>query len=225
MSEYNKEDYQNMMPDYNSQEEQNYYQNIMLRIGFGRRLGAWLIDFVSLSALIAVLIMALEYSGYFASHGVSISELASSADFMKNLEKITLFSMTLMPFTVMLNLIYYSTEIFLGASLGKILLGIKIASDTRYEANIQTLLIRFVTKQSSTVMNLLTLLTTIQLFQTIGGLFGIVIFLGSFAVLAEQKKALHDYIAKTAVYFKEEIVPLDYTEQHNSEFKNEGFNG
>ncbi len=220
MSEYNKEDYQNMMPDY-SQDDREFYENIMIRIGFGRRLGAWIIDLISVSALTAVLVMVLEYTGYFASQGISLSDL-SGADFTKNLETISIFSMTILPFTVILNLIYYSTEIFLGASLGKILLGIKIASDTRYEADMQKLIIRFSTKHISTVMNLLTLITSLLFLQSIGSILGIVIFFGCFAVIAEQKKALHDYIAGTAVYYKEEIVPTDYiiddtNENHNKE--------
>lgn len=218
MSEYNKEDYQNMMPDY-SQEDREYYENIMLRIGFGRRLGAWIIDLISVSALIAVLVMVLEYTGYFASQGISLSDL-SGPDFTNNLEAISEFSMSLMPFTVILSLLYYSTEIFLGASLGKILLGIKIAADTRYEADLQKLIIRFSIKHISTIMNLLTLITSLIFLQSIGGIFGIVVFLGCFAVLAEQKKALHDYIAGTSVYYKDEIAPTDYYISNTNENQN-----
>lgn len=219
MSEYNKQDYQNMMPDY-SQEDKNYYENVMLRIGFGRRFGAWIIDLISVSALTALLIMVLEYTGYFASEGVSITDLATSANFLENMEKYTAFSITLMPFTVILSLLYYSTEIFLGASLGKLLLGIKIASETRYEADIQQLVIRYSTKHISTVMNLLALITSLMFLQSIGGILGIVVFFGCFAVLAEQKKALHDYIAKTAVYYKDEIASSDYQINESNDYQN-----
>lgn len=206
MEDYNKEQYQNMMPDYSNQDDADQ-QNIYLRVGFGRRFGAWLIDGISLAALSVVMIMTLDSFGYFSQNGIDFKSFMdfSLSNFEKMQTQMEEFSMLILPFSVIISLLYYSMEIFLGASLGKILLNIKIANENRTDADLQKLLIRYLTKHSNLVMSLLYVITTLLILNQLGSIFGLVIFLGSFAVLGYQKKALHDYIAGTAVYYKDEI--------------------
>lgn len=214
MSELNKSDYQNMMPDYQSDEDRFYYENIMLRVGFGRRFAAWLIDGISVGVLGMILVMIMNSTGYLAKNGISLNDF-TQLDFMKNQSLIEDFSLLIAPYTTIISLLYYSVEIFLGASLGKILLNIKIASQTRYEADMKTLLLRYSIKHINTILSIFAIITSLTFISSIGGIFGIIVFVGCFVVLGQNKMALHDYIAKTAVFYKDDIAPIEYTYEDN----------
>ena len=99
---------------------------------------------------------------------------------------------------------YGLIEAFTGASPGKMVLGIKIGLAEGTAAPVSTLLIRYAVKNSGTILQLLGSIGLAFLIP-VAGLASLVIFVGCFFVLGQNKQALHDLVAKTAVYPKEKL--------------------
>lgn len=102
--------------------------------------------------------------------------------------------------------IYYLLEGFIGASVGKLMLGIKIARTDDRKGNIVLYLIRFFIKNSGVLLSVIGTLTCIALLSEIGIWLAVFIILGCFLVLTKPKKALHDIIAGTAIYNKKDLM-------------------
>ncbi|GIV56644.1 MAG: hypothetical protein KatS3mg040_1412 [Candidatus Kapaibacterium sp.] len=185
-----------------------------LRIGFGRRLGALLIDAVIIAALAAGVytiahdtfekLLSTYISHQLQEQSVALSELdGEQAD-------------AIMDFTTAgivwgfiagsLALLYSLMEIAYGATLGKMALGIKIANADATTASTGTLATRWFIKSGlASLLNLLATLTAASILSTLATIVGIVIFIGCFFVLGANRQALHDMIAKTAVYRRRDI--------------------
>jgi uncharacterized RDD family membrane protein YckC len=181
----------NMMPDYS---EINPYE---YRIGFGKRLLAFIIDYLIVSIIFAIILITTN----------QIEDIVSSAknmfsDMKGYIEAVK----SIMPVYILFSLVYYSLEGFIGATVGKLLLGIRIANDDRTHAGLSKMLSRFAFKNISTIFSLLTLITALSLFENIGFYLGIIIFVGYFFVLSAKKQAFHDSLAKTAVFYSDEII-------------------
>jgi uncharacterized RDD family membrane protein YckC len=98
-------------------------------------------------------------------------------------------------------LAYTSTEIFLAGSPGKLILKMKIGSETGAVPAPQDQLIRrWLIKSSGSLLNLLYAFTFIGLFWWLASLAGLVILVGCFFALGANRQALHDVLAHTAVY-------------------------
>ncbi len=97
-------------------------------------------------------------------------------------------------------------EGFTGTSLGKIIVGIKIGNDKGIRAHVGQLWLRSGVKNIAIVCALLSILSHSKSFGQLGSILGLVVFLGFFATLGSDKKALHDWIAQTAVYHKKDLV-------------------
>jgi len=102
--------------------------------------------------------------------------------------------------TQLLSLVWIVWEGLTGAALGKMLLKIRIKSDTGATGTPDKLLLRAAVKYSSSLLGLLGALTGIGILLKLGNLAGLVIFIGCFFVLSANRQALHDLVAKTAVY-------------------------
>ncbi len=185
----NPQDYSQMMPDY------SYYDPYAIRVSFGRRLGAYLIDYLIYSLILMILLFA---TGKF-DEILSISN-NGSLDLNAMLE----ISNSITPLALALSLIYYSLEAFIGATLGKLTLGIKIASVDQTPAPLSKLLIRYFVKNISTVLATLGLL--VSLFSSIGSILGIIVFIGFFFILGKKRQGFHDMIAGTTVFYNEDII-------------------
>lgn len=182
-------DYSQMMPDY------SYNDPYAFRVGFGRRLGAFLIDYLIFSLIFTIVL-------FITGKIDDLMSIGTSGTF--DLEEIMNASQSIAPLTLTISLIYYSLEAFIGATLGKLTLGIKIASDNQTPAPIQKLLIRYIVKNVNTV--LATIGLAISFMGTIGSLLGFVVFIGFFFIFGQKKQGFHDMIAGTAVYYNEEII-------------------
>ena len=90
-----------------------------------------------------------------------------------------------------------------GAAAGKLILGMRIKSADGQPANIGQLLGRGMLKQIINVMGLLAWLTGIEMLNMVGGVLGLIIFIGCFFALGSGKQALHDMVLQTAVYPKD----------------------
>jgi uncharacterized RDD family membrane protein YckC len=65
---------------------------------------------------------------------------------------------------------------------------------------------RWLLKNMSSVIGILNLIMLSPVLDLIGSIIGIVIFIGCFFVLGDNKQALHDILAGTAVFRKKDIV-------------------
>jgi uncharacterized RDD family membrane protein YckC len=106
-----------------------------------------------------------------------------------------------------LGTVYFLVEGFTGYTLGKLLLGIRVASADGRQAPVSQLLARFAMKNINFLCTVLAALTGVALLATLGNLLGLAIFVGCFFVLGASRQALHDMVAKTAVYPKDKIAP------------------
>jgi uncharacterized RDD family membrane protein YckC len=182
-------DYSQMMPDY------SYNDPYAFRVGFGRRLGAFLIDYLIFSLLMTIILF---------STGKMDDLMAIGSSGSIDIEELMGASQSIAPLVLTLSLIYYSLEAFIGATLGKLTLGIKIASDNQTPAPIQKLLIRYIVKNVNTVLTTIGL--AISFMGTIGSLLGFVVFIGYFFIFGQKKQGFHDMLAGTAVYYNEDII-------------------
>ena len=103
--------------------------------------------------------------------------------------------------SALFGLAYFSTEIFMAASPGKMILKMTIGSDTGVIPAPQDQLIkRWAIKHSASLLNLVAAITTLRLFSWLAFLAALVIIVGCFFALGVNKQALHDVLARTAVY-------------------------
>ena len=93
-----------------------------------------------------------------------------------------------------------SLEVVKTATPGKMLLKLKIRAADGSEADQNTLITRFAVKNAGALLNILAAITTVGMLASLGSLAGLVVGLGCFLVLGTAKQALHDVVAKTAVY-------------------------
>lgn len=96
--------------------------------------------------------------------------------------------------------IYALLEAFTGATLGKMLLGFKVGAADGTKAGLGQLFWRFALKNGAFLCAMAAGLVGIELFQTIGSLWGAIWFFGCFLALTQARQGLHDKLSGTAVY-------------------------
>lgn len=190
------------VPQEGTQEHDEYMRNqfgddyeLGYRVGFGRRFGAFLIDFV-FNTIIGVIVMGI--TGVF-------EEIIKIENPLNNLEALSVIMQDSSLIAVIIGLIYYSTEVLFGASVGKMLLSIKIASSNRKEANTSQLLNRYLIKHANSIFSVLGILLSLEFLQGISSIILVIILIGFLFTLGVKRLALHDMITNTAVYYKENI--------------------
>jgi uncharacterized RDD family membrane protein YckC len=169
------------------------------RIGFGRRLGAALLDMLFVSIFMMILVMLTVYNDI----RVLVPEILTNPGAMNEIVQ------RIVPLSLICSVIYYSLEIFIAATPGKLLLRIQIAKDDRTRASMNSLFIRFIVKHIDYFFTLLVLLTSIEALNFLSSTASLAILVGFFFVLAGKKQAFHDMLSKTAVYYKDDV--LDQT--------------
>ncbi len=180
------------------------------RIGFGPRLGALLIDCVLVVVLVAVLggtiggMFGAAAGGAGAAMSTGTGSGAQSAAAMGGM--LGAFAGMLIAAAV-LGLVYFLIEGFTGYTLGKLMLGIRIANADGTQAPVSRLLLRWAVKNNNFLFSVLAVATGVGLLTTLGRLGGLVIFVGCFLALGASKQALHDRICDTAVWPKKMIKP------------------
>src|SRR3954468_18913622 len=176
------------------------------RVGFGPRLGAWLIDAVVLC--VAIVVIGPMIGGIFGA--AAMGEAArQSGESAKDAAAMGGLIGAIGGFVIgapIIGTAYFLVEAFTGYSLGKLAVGLRIGSADGTLASTQKLLIRFACKHVHFVLGVLGLLT-LGLLTTLGSILGVVSFFGCFAALGDKKQALHDMIAGTAVYPKAALQP------------------
>lgn len=177
------------------------------RIGFGPRLGAYVIDIVFVWVLAGILSrVSTSWMAVLAQQ--QVDALVSSNPFFAQIYTPEMLSMVVATTRISLicifaELIYFSTEIFLGASVGKMLLGLKIANADGGNASVGALIGRYLLKHVKRVCTVLAFLVLTGVFNFFGSLFGFVIFIGCFFAAGDRHQALHDMLCHTVVVRKE----------------------
>jgi uncharacterized RDD family membrane protein YckC len=174
------------------------------RIGFGTRLGAWLIDCVIMAVVAFVGGSAI--GGLLgATAGAAMS--SGDAQPMKGAAIggiIGAFIGTLIALAVV-GALYNLIEGFTGWTFGKLLLGIQVGNEDGTRAGLGQFLGRYALKNCVWVLTCLAILTATPFLAAIGKLGGIAIFIGCFFVLSSSRQAFHDMVAKTAVYKRSQL--------------------
>jgi uncharacterized RDD family membrane protein YckC len=195
MSEQNEQkNYADYLPNYYS--EPDPYE---FRVGFGRRLAAYIIDSLIISLL---LVIALFASGQMNELIDGIKYFGQSFDD----EMIQKVALSIVPVVAVVNLLYYSSELFFGASLGKMMLGIRIGDDERKPAPLTRLLTRYLIKNISVVLSLVGIIFSTLIFDFFGDFLQIIIYIGFFFTLSARRQSFHDMLSATAVYYSNEII-------------------
>ena len=179
------------------------------RIGFWKRLLAYIIDMFIYGIIFLIIITVFTNFGEKIEVllNLDLTLILTSIEMMREFNNIMLNS--IIPLSLVIGIIYYSTEIFFAATPGKMILGIVIGSANKKSARLQQLISRFLIKNISSLFALLFILTKFVLFDILSSMLSAVIFFGCFLVLTERRQSLYDMIVKTAVYYKDELKQFD----------------
>ena len=177
------------------------------RASFGKRFAATLIDVI----IYAVINMAvLWYMGYFQAAKLMGEEIAAAGRDQEIIKMAVDDFITSQTSTLILGqlipLLYYSLELFIAASLGKLIMGLRIANEDRTPAETGTLMTRYLVKNLAGIVGLIGLVAGLNfLLFNISPLLIFILFIGYFFILGQKRQGLHDKFSKTAVYLKEDI--------------------
>jgi uncharacterized RDD family membrane protein YckC len=103
------------------------------------------------------------------------------------------------------SLLYMFIEAFTGASPGKMVLSLKVGTENGEKGDTWLYFTRFAIKNASALFGLAGRTTGLIFLNSLGGFAGMIIFLGCFLVLGIKKQAVHDMLAKTAIFNKNEL--------------------
>jgi len=178
------------------------------RVGFGKRLGATLLDGLIVGLIAVIVSLALGSTLDTYVDGLitkQLEEIPNAADMPE-------LAINMMRYGIMfgvvaggLGLLLSLVELFMGASIGKMILGIAIAKENGARGNITVWGIRWILKQSSGILSFIGTILAIKAISNISSVIGLAYLVGCFFVLGVKRQALHDTISKTAVYEKEDI--------------------
>lgn len=164
------------------------------RIGFGKRLGALILDGIFTAIAAGVIGYALQ--DLFAGLTPADPTLGEMGDLFAAITSAGGICAVL----------YGLIEGFTGASPGKMILAIKIGTENSMSAETNTLLIRYAIKTSASIISLIGLVIGLELLDTLSVIASVIVTIGCFFALGATKQALHDKIAHTAVY-PEDTIP------------------
>ncbi|MBP6509596.1 MAG: RDD family protein [Candidatus Kapabacteria bacterium] len=182
-----------------------------IRIGFGKRLVAFLIDgLISLTVMLGIglLLMAMEVQ-VGGPIQEQINEVLSIYDMIGIDSGIQDLVQSMMGGLILASLVvsvcYPLIEGITGASPGKRILRIVVAHQDGRAGNIALFLKRYGIKNLSALLQVVALLPALGFFEGIGSFASVVIFFGCFAALSTARLALHDLIAQTAVFDTQDV--------------------
>lgn len=177
------------------------------RIGFGKRLLAFIIDMIlsslagfALSLFAESSLLELFYDPKQVNDSISTFENLSPGlgNTMQEFFKVVA-GIGLIGFIIMI------MEGLTGQTPAKILLGIKNGNQDGTNASTTTLFIRTLIKNISSVLSFIAVTVSLSIIGKIGSFLGFIIFIGCFFTLGKSKQSIHDLISKTAVYNKSEL--------------------
>ena len=158
------------------------------RIGFGKRLGALMIDLIIVSIL--AWIVGSVTGEPPSERGSGLHDLSNLAQMVAGVGLAV----------SLVQLLYWLIEGMTGASPGKMILKIRIGDAGGTTAATGTLILRMVIKQINVVAAFLVALTGSHLLAWVGVVGWIIVAIGCFLALGAARQALHDRIVQTAVF-------------------------
>ncbi|HEV8264134.1 MAG TPA: RDD family protein [Gemmatimonadales bacterium] len=170
------------------------------RIGFGKRLGAFVLDLILCVVLVVVAGGVVGGMLGMTAGSLTTGEGDAAAGAMSGAALGAIMGMVAAGAIIFL--VYFLIEGLTGYTLGKLILGIRVANADGTQAPVTTLLARWAVKNINFVMTVLAVLTGVEVIRVLGNIGGLVIFVGCFLVLGMSRQALHDRIVHTAVYPK-----------------------
>lgn len=162
------------------------------RVGFGKRLGSSLLDFIIslLPGIILGIYAGATIAAFLLDFFYDEAQLETiQAGFSGEIAASIIGLVASLAGIAFTSIFFYVLEGFTGQTPGKMILGITVANMNGEKATIDKLLLRAFIKITGSFV----------------GIIGFIIFVGCFLVLGEKKQALHDIICKTAVYKKSDI--------------------
>jgi uncharacterized RDD family membrane protein YckC len=166
------------------------------RVGFGPRFAALIID----SFIVGGFFFVLFLMGWGAE---SFEELGlSTSDDQVGLANMELIMELVTEYIIYLSVIYGLIEGVTGAGPGKRILGLQIAREDGIAGETNLFLKRWVVKDSSNFIAILSIWAASDMLDTISVGVGLVITLGMFLIFTNEKQCLHDKLVRTAVYKK-----------------------
>jgi uncharacterized RDD family membrane protein YckC len=171
------------------------------RIGFGLRLGAYLIDGIVIGivgGIIGSVLGGMLGGGVGAVAGGSgTPEDAAAAAAVGGIMGIIAGAAIGMG---LVSIGWIAWEGLTGQALGKKLLKIRIKAEDGSDAGTDKLLTRAGVKYSPAILGLIGGFTHIGVITSLSSLANLVIFIGCLMVLGAKRQAIHDMVAKTAVF-------------------------
>lgn len=175
------------------------------RIGFGPRLGAYVLDLIIIWLIGWVVGM---FAGGAIGALIMNSGSAESAEASQAAGALggILGGMAAMVGTVMLaSFVVFLIEGLTGVTPGKLILGLQVGSQDGKKAAIGSLFTRFLVKTSGTILTILAGVAGVAILGKLGAAASFLIFVGCFLVLGAKKQSIHDMVSKTAVYKKKSL--------------------
>jgi len=174
------------------------------RIGFGPRLGAFVIDIV-LTWILAVVLSKMFPAFMYETASSQLSQAIEANPFWANnfddrMMELCISTIRISFLAIFARLIIFLPEIFFAASPGKMLLKLHIAKANEEEASRIALLGRYALKHCSKIFSVLAFLALAGLFNALSSICGFVIFVGCFFAAGDKHQALHDIVLDTAVF-------------------------
>lgn len=166
------------------------------RIGFGKRLAAYLLDVIVSWLLAATVIFIVGITPE-----SSMGEGGVFGSFLGNI----------LSYGMYINACYLPIlcmDAFMGQSPGKVVLGIQIANSDGTKASIGVLAGRATVKYLQSICSIIFWFSGLLLFATLKSITAPIIILGCLLALGKGKQALHDMILNTAVFEKSDIQPF-----------------
>jgi len=177
-----------------------------LRVGFGPRAGAAVIDVLletALAIIIGLVLLSMDMQLNFLTAeqleslqtiykllGMSQSEAASLVS------SISVFTFS----GIVINVAYPAIEGLTGRTPGKLALGLVVAHADGQRGTMGLWMKRMFIKNISAFLRFLAILPALNFLDYLGSFLGIVIIVGCFFALGYDRLALHDRIAGTAVF-------------------------
>lgn len=184
-------------PEYDQFMRERFGDNYELgyRVGFGRRLGAALIDIVFTTMIYTITMFA----------DGAMEQLMKIGNPLEHMMEISMIMAETATIATILSILYYSTEVLFGATPGKMLLRIKIANANRTEATFGMLFTRYIIKHLAYFLNILGISVSLFWLQGLSSTVTFIIYIGFLFTLSMRRQAFHDMLAGTAVFYKEDI--------------------
>jgi uncharacterized RDD family membrane protein YckC len=182
-----------------------------VRVGFGPRFGAFIIDAliaIAISVIVAMVFMSLgvktsvygekeidQILSMLKFFGLGASEKSMLKEFFGS-SKVA---------GIVVAFAYSLIELMWGTSPGKMTLGLQIARLDGVRGDLSLYAKRWAVRHTMDILHFAAFIGAIEALETIGSILGFVIFIGFFFVFSDSRMTLHDRIAQSAVFRKRDI--------------------